>query len=54
MSGMPAQKLELASHAESSYLEYAMMVVKGRALAQVEDGQSRCSAVSCMPCTSWA
>jgi topoisomerase-4 subunit A len=32
-------KLELSEHAEAAYLEYAMMVVKGRALAQVEDGQ---------------
>lgn len=39
MSDTSKIKIELGTHAESAYLEYAMMVVKERALAQVEDGQ---------------
>jgi topoisomerase-4 subunit A len=35
----PDDYLPLAAYAERAYLEYAMSVVKGRALPQVEDGQ---------------
>ena len=31
--------LDLAAYAERAYLEYAMSVVKGRALPAVQDGQ---------------
>jgi topoisomerase-4 subunit A len=36
---MPDDYLPIAAYAERAYLEYAMSVVKGRALPQVEDGQ---------------
>lgn len=36
---MTADMLELAPYAERAYLEYAMSVVKGRALPAVQDGQ---------------
>ena len=35
----PDEHFPLAAYAERAYLEYAMSVVKGRALPQVEDGQ---------------
>src|SRR5512135_1753272 len=35
----PDGAIALAEYAERAYLEYAMSVVKGRALPQVEDGQ---------------
>ena len=35
----PVDTLELAPYAERAYLEYAMSVVKGRALPAVQDGQ---------------
>ena len=35
--------LLLGQYAERAYLEYAMSVVKGRALPEVSDGQNPCS-----------
>ena len=43
----------LGSYAQRAYLEYALSVVKGRALPDVCDGQSRFSVASCMPCRAW-
>ena len=41
--------LTLASFAERAYLDYAISVVKGRALPDVCDGQNQCSAAFCTP-----
>ena len=46
----PSQNtLNLAQYAERAYLEYAMSVVKGRALPAVQDGQNPCNGASCSP-----
>jgi len=39
--------LTLAVYAERAYLDYAISVVKGRALPDVADGQNQCNAVFC-------
>ncbi|NLR73812.1 DNA topoisomerase IV subunit A [Leeia aquatica] len=38
-AGLPDDALSLGAYAERAYLEYAMSVVKGRALPEVADGQ---------------
>lgn len=45
--------LMLGRYAERAYLEYAMSVVKGRALPEVSDGQKPCSGAFCLPCAIW-
>ena len=45
--GNDGESLTLATFAERAYLDYAISVVKGRALPDVSDGQNRCSAVFC-------
>jgi topoisomerase-4 subunit A len=39
--------LTLSTFAERAYLDYAISVVKGRALPDVATARSRCSAASC-------
>ena len=46
--------LNLATYAQRAYLEYALSVVKGRALPDVCDGQNLCSGAFCIPCLAWA
>lgn len=43
------ESLMLASFAERAYLDYAISVVKGRALPDVCDGQKPVHAASCTP-----
>lgn len=43
------EAITLAQYAEQAYLDYAVSVVKGRALPDVSDGQSRYSVEFYMP-----
>jgi hypothetical protein len=50
----PADAIALAGYAERAYLEYALSVVKGRALPDVATARSRCSAASSTRWPGWA
>ena len=53
----PNQKIvqsELVHEMQSSYIEYAMSVIVGRALPDVRDGLRGSPAASCTPCTKTA
>ena len=45
--------LLLGQYAERAYLEYAMSVVKGRALPEVSDGQKPVQRRILLPCAIW-
>ena len=44
--------VSLEDEMRKSYLDYAMSVIVGRALPDVRDGLSRCTAACFTPCTS--
>ena len=45
---------ELVGEMQTSYIDYAMSVIVGRALPDVRSASSRCTAASSTPCTRTA
>jgi len=45
--------LNLATYAQRAYLEYALSVVKGRALPMCATVKNQSNVAFCMPCPAW-
>lgn len=49
-AGDRIEPVDIQQEMQRSYIDYAMSVIVGRALPEVRDGSSRCTAGCCMRC----